>query len=213
MTNMKGLLHRERVSELAAIWAGLVSGAWKVKTWSYTEKAWSLVVVSRQRTAVPSARDLEILQQMLLCGRTTQVAARTKLSKSSIHLIQQSCLRFMGVDCTPLRVPGLLAVAAHAHQRDGRGHLPSKAITKITISRPDHALAPLLTIAQHEVIKLLLEGRTYVEIAQERGTSVRTVANQVAGSFQHLGVSGRSALISRLAATWVRDEREAYRTR
>ncbi len=93
-------------------------------------------------------------------------------------------------------------MAAHAHDRNrvaARRIFPSK----ITISRPDHMLADLLTGAEYEVIKLLIEGRSYEEIGLERGTSVRTVANQVAFSFRRLGVSGRTDLLCKLAAAWV----------
>lgn len=194
-------------SELAAIWEGLISGEYKVKSWSHTKKTWSLVVY-RRHVSVPSptTRDLKILKHALLCGNTSQVAAQARLSKSSVAIIQRSCLQFMGINCTPFRVPGLVFAAAHAHHRTRPTNLfPIKP--KITISRPDLALREALTDGEYEVVKLLVEGLSYEEIAQERNTSTRTVANQVASSFRELGVSGRVDLLCKLASFWVRADR------
>jgi DNA-binding CsgD family transcriptional regulator len=195
--------------ELSALWEGLISGSCKVKNWAHTEKTWS-IVVSRPLVSSapsPSPRDLKILKHVLLCGVTEQVAKKSSLSKSSISVIQQNCLRFMGINCTPSRVPGLLVAAAHAHQRTVRAsRRPFPSITKITIPRPDGVLEDSLTAAEYEVIKLLVEGRSYVEIGRERNIAHRTVANQVASVFRKLGVSGRVDLLCQLAAAWVRSE-------
>lgn len=189
------------MSELAGLWEGLSSGEVKVKSWSHTEKTWSLTVARAPSAPAPIARDLEILKQVLICGVTTQVAARAKLSKASVAIIQQNCLQFMGINCTPFRIPGLVVIAAHAHHRSRRVTRLSKP--KITIPRPDDMLEDMLTAGEYQVVKLLMEGRTYAEIGAERNTSIRTVANQVRLSFQRLGASGRVDLLCKLAAAWV----------
>lgn len=48
-----------------------------------------------------------------------------------------------------------------------------------------------LTAAESEVAALVLAGRRNAEIAAARGTSLRTVANQVASVFRKLGVGSR----------------------
>jgi DNA-binding NarL/FixJ family response regulator len=55
-----------------------------------------------------------------------------------------------------------------------------------------------LTASEWEIVDMIREGRSNREIAQFRGTSSRTVANQIAGLFKKLGVSSRSALVSAL---------------
>jgi hypothetical protein len=40
-----------------------------------------------------------------------------------------------------------------------------------------------------------MDGNTYAQIAAERGTCVRTIANQLASVFQQLRVSGRAELL------------------
>jgi DNA-binding NarL/FixJ family response regulator len=54
---------------------------------------------------------------------------------------------------------------------------------------PDH-----LTKAEKAVAALVLEGRSNQEIARIRGTSVRTIANQVAAIFRKLKVTARVEL-------------------
>lgn len=51
-----------------------------------------------------------------------------------------------------------------------------------------------LTKAEKAVAALVLEGRSNQEIARVRGTSVRTVANQVASIFRKLEVTARAEL-------------------
>ena len=58
------------------------------------------------------------------------------------------------------------------------------------------ALAP----GEREVLRLLLAGLSNSEIAAARGTSARTVANQVASLLKKLGARSRYELIGRMSA-------------
>jgi len=51
-----------------------------------------------------------------------------------------------------------------------------------------------LTHTEREILTHLLEGSSNAAIAQIRGTSVHTVANQVASILRKLGVASRSEL-------------------
>lgn len=197
----------ERV-ELASIWDELIAGTCKVESWSHGENTWEMVLRRRPTPAHNGGlrpRDVEILEQALLCGVRKHVAVEAGLSCSSIAVILQGCFQFMGLDCLPSRIPGLLVAAAHArhHQGKRQGALRSRAQTPamqtIRIARPDLALAAWLAPAEHAVISLIIEGHGYAEIAEARHTSIRTVANQVASAFRRLGVSGRAELLCLLA--------------
>jgi DNA-binding CsgD family transcriptional regulator len=198
----------ERV-ELAALWDELVAGTSKIESWSHAEGTWSLVVSHRSdRGRGPVGlrqRDVEIMEQALLCGVRKLVAVEAGLSCSSIAVILQSCFQYMGLSCLPSRIPGLLVAAAHARYHKDTKLEPKADASRpfaqqiITVPRPDLALAAWLAPAEHAVINLLIEGQTYAEIAQTRQTSVRTVANQVASGFRRLGVSGRAELLCMLA--------------
>lgn len=64
----------------------------------------------------------------------------------------------------------------------------------------DPSVSARLTEAERDVLTLLLWGLSNAEIARQRRTAVRTVANQIASIFQKLGVSSRSELAAALAA-------------
>jgi len=55
-----------------------------------------------------------------------------------------------------------------------------------------------LTSAEREVAELLLEGETNLAISKRRGTSRRTVTNQVASIFRKVGVASRIELAARV---------------
>lgn len=57
-----------------------------------------------------------------------------------------------------------------------------------------------LAPGEREVLRLLLAGLSNTEIASARGTSVRTIANQVASLLKKLGARSRFELIGRMAA-------------
>jgi DNA-binding NarL/FixJ family response regulator len=63
----------------------------------------------------------------------------------------------------------------------------------------DLDLPASLSCAEREVARALVEGRSNAVIAAERGTSVRTVANQVATVFRKMNARSRSEFIAALA--------------
>lgn len=72
------------------------------------------------------------------------------------------------------------------------------------------AFSDQLTAAEREVLELVLQGRSNLQIATVRGTSARTVANQLAAIYKKLGVTSRSELAARIATG--RRNRVAART-
>lgn len=54
-----------------------------------------------------------------------------------------------------------------------------------------------LTAAEREVMALILADLSNAEVARRRGTSVRTVANQLQSLFRKLGVNSRAELSAR----------------
>jgi DNA-binding CsgD family transcriptional regulator len=59
---------------------------------------------------------------------------------------------------------------------------------------------PALTVAEQDVAARLLAGASAGDIALARGTSVRTVNNQLQGLYRKLGVCGREELAMLLLA-------------
>jgi DNA-binding NarL/FixJ family response regulator len=77
--------------------------------------------------------------------------------------------------------------------------LPSGRYLLLSYPRDARASA-CLTTAERQVALALLAGLSNAEIAARRGTSPRTIANQVASIYCKLGVGSRAEL----AACWVR---------
>ncbi len=189
-------------------------GTSKVESWSHDAETWS-VVVARSPGPLGQApgglrdRDVDVLEHALLCGVRKLVAGETGLSCSSIAMILQSSFQFMGITCLPSRIPGVVVAAAHVRRHRATPAGSFLKATKgrersrytVTVKRPDLALKDHLAPAELAVIRLLVEGMSYAEIAQERQTSIRTVANQIAAGFRRLGVSGRAELLC-MVARW-----------
>lgn len=76
-------------------------------------------------------------------------------------------------------------------------HIDSELVV-FSFPLPRPAARFRLSIAEREVAELVARGLTNREIAELRGTRVRTVANQVASLFRKLGVGSRVELASRI---------------
>jgi DNA-binding CsgD family transcriptional regulator len=197
---------------LSALWTELISGLCKIEHTEFTQQTCSVVVTRGHRLsggegARLSSRDTEILERALLEGVRKSVAVDFGLCPSSIAEILRRCFVFMGLSCWPSRIPLLLVLAAHAkHAPDGqRGAKLSLAQNQqflrqsISVARPDNELSEWLSPAEYAVTRLLIEGKSYQEMAKLRDTSKRTVANQLASAFHRLGISGRAELLCLLA--------------
>lgn len=200
---------------LAELWSQLVGGAYRVVDSFHDDQRCYLTLIrpaALGRTPRPlPARKVETLQRTLLGERQKTVALDSNLAASTIALTVAECLRTLGLDSRTARVPSLVAHAAHAargesevvecrlseftlpptpfDERERRYHV-------VSVRRPDLELDGVLSAAEYAVARLLVEGKSYAEMALVRGTSVRTIANQVASVFQKVGVSGRSEFLS-----------------
>jgi DNA-binding CsgD family transcriptional regulator len=76
----------------------------------------------------------------------------------------------------------------------------------IVISIGVPRLPPSLSAAEREVVQALLAGCSNIEIARLRGTSSKTVGNQLHAIYRKLGVGSRSELAAMLARTDPSDE-------
>lgn len=202
---------------LADLWKLLVTGALRVVDTFHTDQRCYLTLASPATLGrAPrrlSARKVVTLQRILLGERQKAVALDCNLAASTIALTVAECLRTLGLDSRTARVPSLVVLAAHASRGVTDVHdcrvsdfilPPTEAVQSprpyrvVSIARPDLDLGPALSAAEYAVARLLVEGKSYAEMALLRGTSVRTVANQVASVFQKVGVSGRSEFLSSL---------------
>ncbi|HEX3775263.1 MAG TPA: helix-turn-helix transcriptional regulator [Polyangiaceae bacterium] len=203
---------REAV-QLSALWTELVNGSCKVVGTGFTEQNCELTVARAARAIddeidpLPK-RHAQILERSLIEGARKSVAFDLGLCPSTVAEILKQGFTFMGLSSWPSRVPLVFVLAAHAHRAKELARPASLLASRdrvlsrqtISVTRPDAELCAQLTPAEHEVTRLLVEGKSYAEMAVLRKTSVRTVANQLAAAFDRLGVSGRPELLCLLAA-------------
>jgi DNA-binding NarL/FixJ family response regulator len=196
--------------ELALLWAGLCSGAQRiVLTFGNEERCY--VVVERNIAASNVRRisptRLDVLERVLLGQSPKAVALDRQVSISTVAGAMKSCLSKMGLDCRASSRPALLVMAATAARhperdvlkgRISRFEYQGRKLWVVSAQRPDFELSQTLSRAELRVVRHLVDGLTYTQISRLRGTSSRTIANQLGAAFRKLGVSGRQQLLDRL---------------
>lgn len=95
-----------------------------------------------------------------------------------------------GLECELLEVGAALAAVLSFRLEARRGGPSSSSSSSSSASRA-------LTSAEAKVMKALFEGKSNDDIARERGTSPRTIANQIASIFRKHGVGSRAELVAR----------------
>lgn len=194
--------------DLALIWRQLVQGLAVVEGAFFDESRCGLVLstVGSRPAAMPlTGRLLWILEAVLSGSGQKTVAIELDLAPSTVALNIRVALERLGVEGRPSRVNPVLMLAATAASRHAL--VPATAsyferdgveLQVLGVPRPDLALCHQMPAGELNVVRALVEGRSYADIATMRGTSDRTVANQLAGAFRRLQVSGRSELVQRL---------------
>ncbi len=91
---------------------------------------------------------------------------------------------------------------AYRFQHEGQEHVIVTVPLRVRLD-------PALTPAEISVARLIVAGRSNADIARTRGTSVRTVANQVASLLRKLGLGSRAQAGLRLATFDLGDPEEA----
>jgi len=199
--------------DLALLWHDLIGGKRKIHDAFSTGERWYLLLTAADAAGVActplAPRKRDVLVRTLLSRGQKVVAMELERAPSTIAFVLRQCLEFMGLSCAPLHLPPLLAVAAmaalgHSEVCEARlGALPDPdgPLIVVSVARLDARLATLLPPAEFAVARLLVDGKTHREIAAQRHTSARTIANQLRSSFQRLGVSGRADLL-RYIVSW-----------
>jgi DNA-binding NarL/FixJ family response regulator len=193
---------------LVLLWRELARGTSLVVDEFFCEDRCYLVLALRTdgRAAPIEGRRLEILEAVLGGVRQKNVAIDLKLAPSTVALNSRLGLEALGVCGKPSRAHPLLMLAANAiNQTTLVSARCSSFVTHgdrelrvIGITRPDRHLSSCLPPAELAVIRCLIEGLSYREIARQRGTSTRTIANQITAVFRRMRVSGRNELVQRL---------------
>jgi len=133
------------------------------------------------------------------------VAHELGITQSAVAFAASRCLRAMGLDCTASTSPALLVAAVKAYHQQGAQPV-ARASTFLHAGQPHRVYSirrpeprhDSLSLAEREIVRLIIERRTNQEIARLRATSERTVANQLSRILAKLGVDGRLGVVQEL---------------
>ncbi len=192
--------------ELESVWPELISGRARIVNSGATQAHHYFQVVmggSQPPERRPTANRLRIFERVLLGESQKVVAMELGCATSTVATAVGACLRAMGVKGGSSRVPPLLVLALHALRgrvdrvelRIERSRAAGGELQVVSSARLDLHLADKLTGSELAVIGPLIEGHSHAEIARQRRTSIRTVANQIASAYKKLRVSGRMDLL------------------
>jgi len=197
--------------DLARVWEMLATGrAVAVESGCTDERCW-LLVEPRSTECHPglaSASDLAILGRVLRGEAQKVVAHEIGASLSTVTTACSRGLRAMGIVSRPSRAPLMMMLAAHAvagrarlRANESTIHWGQRELRMLEAEHPGATTRGTLTEAERSVVRRLLDGQSHQEIGSARGTTGRTVANQMAGVYRKLKVSGRGALVAALVQT------------
>ncbi|MES1179175.1 MAG: helix-turn-helix transcriptional regulator [Myxococcales bacterium] len=195
--------------DLAQLWHALCAGTWRFQeVFDSDSRCYAVIEPARAAKARPLRdRCLDILGRLLTGQSHKEVAFDLEVARSTVASAAQQGLLTMGLKRQGSRAPMLLAMAANAALRPRRVPVLARCTRVgtdeggsllVSVERPDALLPAQLSLAEASVLRLLLSGATHAQIARQRATSCRTVANQLASTFRKLGVSGRGALTAHL---------------
>jgi DNA-binding CsgD family transcriptional regulator len=191
--------------DLAALWRGLRGGELYVASSRYDAgHCWATIELGR-RTVMPTAVAMDVLERVL--GGEAQKVLAYELDRA-IATIAGYCsqaLKAIAYEHNCARAPILLVMAAMAARGALVPHAKLERVLDdgswlVSVAMPGGRLAQRLSPGEWEVARAAIEGKSHAEIASARGTSRRTIANQLASVFGKTGTYGCPALRARAAA-------------
>ena len=197
-------LRPARVSQidLATLWCELTAGQ-LVVSHAYCDRGRSFARVDeRKRQPGFPLPTVKVLERAFLGESQKLLALNAEVSNATIASQCAHALCAMAPAQIVSRAPILLVMAAHAAHglvlESARIDESSDGTSRvISCEIPGTGFDERLSPGEHEVALLLIAGKKHVEIAEQRHTSVRTTANQLASIFSKLAISGRAELRSK----------------
>ncbi len=185
--------------ELAELWRSLIEGRLFIVETTLRDGRCVVRLGSRPRTADPiRARDASLLERVL-CGEPQKVVADcARVNPSTLSMRCSKVLRSIGAHMPVSRASVALVIAAHSARGFPfpKARIESTAAheTVVTLDFPENVGTWPVSVGEAAVLRMTVEGLSHREIAVARGTSRRTVANQLAAIFKKLRISGRAEL-------------------
>lgn len=199
-------------TDLGRVWRKIRHGELLLVDTFCSELRHFVVLTDAAERRPACSMDCDLLERVLLSDSQKRVAIDSGVAESTLSMQAQRALQAIGARFAPSKAPLVLAFLVSAAERDSIHQARESRLANgaqqcrvISLARPELRLASALTAAEYHVLCRLVEGLSYAQIAAERGTTTRTVANQVASLFRRLHVSGRGQLISLLVSALASD--------
>lgn len=204
--------------DLSAIWASVTRRELEIVDAFSDEHCSYLILRLRSGERIsPKERSLQMLLRVLVGENRKEVSSDFGVSSSTLAALLRRELLDIGLACPPSRVPQVLVMLAHGargFENPGHSFLGNVQCDEqeylVVGNQLDSALIRSLPPAVRAVVKQRVEGSSHADIAVQRQTSCRTVANQLAVAFQRLGVSGRLDLLHRILCPLPPTKRPAF---
>ena len=187
--------HRSVEPQPRLLWDELLAGRWSLLD-AFTTAGMRYLIAYRNPEGGVSLRALQererAVLELALAGHSGKwIAFELRLSESTVARTLRTALRRIGAtDTAPL------VGVQHALFEPLEGVVPG---VDLAIARLTPATASAgLSDAERAVVTGILGGKRIAAIARERGTSPRTVSNQIASVYKKLGVSSRREVIALL---------------
>lgn len=195
---LRELVRRRELAHTATgdLWPELIDGRWTLVD-RYEASGRRVVLALRNAPSAAglcrlSQREIQALDLARRGASNKEIGLTLNLSAPSVtRLLQSVTHKLRGTLADVL----LCSRAERVHCRTllaGRSHLLDISVDEAASWQMD------LSVAERRVVAAALRGRSNRDIATLRGTSVRTVANQLASAFEKLGVHSRRELASRI---------------
>lgn len=190
-------LAADRPLDAMGLWQGLVAGNWSLMDVIDSDGR-PLTVLRENAIDVRSSVRLSERERQVayLVGRghhVKLVAYELGLTPSTVRSQLRAALRKLNLED---RV-GLIRLVGSVFRPNKTTEIEELGLLALSEGALD--LPAVLTDAERDVARFVYDGLTNQDIADQRGTAVRTVANQLASIYRKLGLSSREELVRLLA--------------
>ena len=202
-------------TSLARLWSSLLDSEERIADAFFTPERCYLILEGTPSPMAPlTDRRRSLLERMLRGECQNSVGIELGLAPSTVAVHMREGLRFIGMHVKPSRchpLPMAAALAAGAAPGAESWTAASsilidegRPLRVVSLQRPEVLLVDELPTAELDVVRGLVEGNGYDDISQRRGTTVRTIANQISSVFRKYRVSGRNELVCHLLRSAMR---------
>ena len=160
------------------------------------EGVYRVVIAQRSGSRLDhlTARELSVVELAARGWKSQRIGAELSIAAPTVRGAIDRCVSKLGL-ASSVQLPLLWFTLGSGK---GRCFLGAGGSRYLMYETPLSIVTQPLTNAERELVERLLHGDTQRAMADHRGVSVRTVANQMSRLFEKLEVSSRTELVARL---------------